>query len=447
MNRRDWLVACGRLAGGAAVGLSVPGCDAPPDLEQAPIEIDIDGPVTALPPRYLAATFEPREDSAIAWLAASSPTAAHVELLVEGELEPTRVAEVELTPEGGLVAAVRLGGLVPDTRYRHRAFFQGAGYGPWLRFRTAPEIDALAPVSFLFSADVGIHPELEPTYRMLAAERVPFYLHLGDWPYADKAPAARSIGEFRRRHREVREPYAIQEWLWSTPLVPIYDDHDVRENWAGKELAARDPELLASGLAVWREYFPLTGDTAFREFRWGKLAHFFVVDTRRYRDRRDPRREYWELLGDPQLDWLTETLAGSDAAFKILCSSVPFGFDGYEYDDWSSFLTDRGRVLRVVRERGIDPLIVLSADRHWFAARHLEDGVREYQVGPLTAGLGRYPDSFPPDVVASALARNCGRIDIEADLEWGVARLSFTCLRTDGSVIFSEDAQAPLPPA
>lgn len=443
MNRRDWLRACGRLAGGAAIRLSAPGCAAPPDQGEPPIEIDV--AVTALPPRYLAATFDPREDSAIAWLCASSPTVAHVELLIEGELEPTRVEEVELTEAGGLVAAVRLGGLTPDTRYRHRAFFQGGGYGPWLRFRTAPEVDALAPLSFLFSGDVGIHPELEETYRVLAAERVPFYVHLGDWPYADQAPAARSIRDFRERHRLVREPYAIQEWLWSTPLVPIYDDHDIRENWAGKELAARDPQLLSNGLAVWREFFPLAGDTAFRDFRWGKLAHFFIVDTRLYRDRRHPLHEFWRLLGGPQLDWLSARLRESDAAFKILCTSVPFGFDGYEQDDWSSFPTDRGRVLRVVRERGIDPLIVLSADRHWFAARHLEDGVREYQVGPLTAGLGRYPDSFPANVVASALARNFGRIDIEADLERGVARLSFTCLRIDGSVIYSEDAEAPLP--
>jgi len=443
VNRRDWLIACGQLAGGAAIGLTGSGCDSPPGATLLPSP-GVDADVTALPPSYLAATFDPREDTVVAWLASGVPTVAHLELWPEGEPSPHSVATVELTPDRGLTGATELRDLVPDTEHRYRAFFNGAGYGPWLRFRTAPARQAIEPVSFLFSGDVGLHAQLEGVYGVMAREEVPFYIHLGDWPYADQAPAARSPAEFRARHRAVREPNAIQEWLWSTPVVPIYDDHDIRENWAGLELAEKDPDVLFAGLAAWNEYFPVIRNAAFRDFRWGKLAHFFVVDTRMYRDRRDPDRERWKMLGDQQLAWLTAAMGESDAVFKILVTGVPFGFDGYEDDDWSAFPGDRDEVLRVVREAGIDPLIVISADRHWFAARHLDAGIREYQVGPLTAGLGKYPDAFPPNVVASALARNFGCIDIDRDLDAGLAYLTFTCLDLEGTAIYTERAQAQL---
>jgi alkaline phosphatase D len=443
MNRRDWLIACGQLAGTAAVGLTAPGCEPPPTIPQLP-QAGLDDEVTALPPAYLTATFEPREDSAIAWFASGAATVAHVELWPDGQEDPQPVATVELDAATGLTAAVHLRDLTPGTEHRYRVFFEGAGYGPWLRFRTAPPRDAVEPVSFLFSGDVGIHAELDGAFGVLAAQEVPLYFHLGDWPYADQAPAAYTLSQFRLRHRSVRDPYAIQEWLWSTPLVAIFDDHDVKENWAGMELADEDPERLLTGLRVWREYFPFAGEVAYRELRWGRLAHFFVLDTRLYRDRRDPRRDRWKMLGDAQLAWLTAALRGSDAAFKIIVSSVPFGFDGYEDDDWSAFAADRGAVLDVVRETRIEPLIVLSADRHWFAARHLENGIREYQVGPLTAGLGKYPDSFPPNVVASALVRNFGRIDLDADAETGIARLTFSCRDIDGNLIFTERAESQL---
>lgn len=425
------------------MSLSAGGCVAPPSSPPLPAA-GPDPDATALPPHYLAATFEPRSDTAVAWVAASVPTLVHLELLAEGSLSPQNVATVELTEDHGLAASVTLRDLAPDSEYRYRAYFDGGGYGPWLRFRTAPPLDAIAPLSFLFSGDVGLHPGLEGVYGVLAREETQMYFHLGDWPYADQAPAARSRSEFRDRHRALREPYAIQEWMWTTPVVPMYDDHDIRENWSGVDLAEKDSELLSTGLAVWHEYFSLGDSIGFRDFHWGALAHFFVADTRLYRDKRDENRERWKLLGDSQLSWLTTSLRESTAAFNILVSPVPFGFDGYEDDDWSAFPADRDAIFRVVREAQIGPLIVISADRHWFAARHLDEGVREYQVGPLTAGLGKYPDSFPSNVVASALARNFGRIDIYADTDAGIARLSFTCLDIEGNVLHTEDLESAL---
>lgn len=442
MNRREWLMTCGGgLLGGIAL---TSGCDEADGMPTDPGGLPPVGAAadsTALPPDYLCATFEPRADRAIAWVAAPRATTATIELWRAGASAAVDVGQVLVSDELGLVGSAVLPDLEPDVEYRYRARFDDGGPGPWLRLRTAPDPTVAAPVSFLFSADIGPERDLYDIFSMLIAERGDFYLHLGDWPYADKAPAAVTLTEFRGKHRAVREPDEIQEWLWATPVAPIYDDHDIVNNWTS-QLAVEDPALLENGLRSWREYCPLEDVMQYRDFRWGRLAHFFVLDTRLYRSGTSVEPAARTMLGAAQRDWLIEAMTASDAAFKILVSSVPIAFDGTN-DDWGPYAAERDQLLADLADAGVAPIVVLSADRHWFAARHLAGGVREYQVGPLAAGLGNYPTSFPDNVVASALARNAGRIDIT--LDGAVATLTFHCIGEDGGVLYSESFDAPLP--
>ena len=96
-----------------------------------------------------------------------------------------------------------------------------------------------------------------------------------------------------------------------------------------------------------------------------------------------------------------------------------------------------------IADTGIENVVFLSGDRHWFACRHLEDSMREYQVGPLAAGLGMYPDTFPPEVVASALVRNYGFIRIEPDDVSGTATLTFECIDENANVVYRESVTSP----
>ncbi|HEU5058617.1 MAG TPA: alkaline phosphatase D family protein, partial [Kofleriaceae bacterium] len=317
------------------------------------------------------------------------------------------------------------------------------GPGPWLRFRTAPRASDLVPISFLFSADIGPNEKLHDIFPGLAVRSEGVYLHLGDWPYADKNPAARTVEEFRDKHRQVRSPRAIQEFMWRIPIAPIYDDHDITNGWT-RSLLDRDPDLFAAGMQVWSEFFPLSSTVAYRDFRWGALAHFFVLDTRRYRDDPDlTAADSRQFLGGEQYDWLTAGLSGSDAVFKLIVTSVPFDFNG-SVDDWGAYELEKSRLRAFLADSGTENVIFLTADRHWFAARHLSDGLREFQVGPLAAGLGMYPEAFPPEVVASALLRNYGAISIAPDLERGIATLRFTCVDEHHVPVYQEIIEAPL---
>jgi alkaline phosphatase D len=298
-------------------------------------------------------------------------------------------------------------------------------------------------VSFIYCADIGPNTDLYDIFAQLGTQQECMYLNLGDWPYSDKYPAARSVGEFRLRHREVRSPLAIQEFMWRLPIVAIFDDHDIKNGWT-RSILESDPELYAAGMQVWSEYFPVDSRAYYRSFRWGSLAQFFVIDARTYRD--DPLitpPESRRFLGETQYEWLTSALAASDAVFKFIVTSVPFDFNG-TIDDWGAFEVEKESLRAFLVDGGISNVIFLTADRHWFAARHLPDGMREFQVGPLAAGLGMYPDEFPPDVVASARIRNYGAVSIVPDFDRQVAVFRFQCMDEKHLPVFEEIIEAPL---
>lgn len=60
--------------------------------------------------------------------------------------------------------------------------------------------------------------------------------------------------------------------------------------------------------------------------RWGRHVELFVLDTRSFRepnDRPDTGPAPKTLLGAEQRAWLLDALAGSDATWKVVVSSVP----------------------------------------------------------------------------------------------------------------------------
>jgi len=250
------------------------------------------------------------------------------------------VTDVPLLAPAGFTGAYRFSDLAPDHEYRYRAYFSDAGFGPWVRLRTAPRAEEAKPLSFIYCADIGPNAELYDIFPLLGTQQECMYLNLGDWPYSDKYPAARSIEEFRLRHREVRSPLAIQEFMWRLPIVAIFDDHDIKNGWTSSILDS-DPELYAAGMQVWSEFFPSDSRVHYRSFRWGSLAQFFVIDARTYRD--DPLMtppECRRFLGAAQYEWLTSGLAASEAVFKFIVTSVPFDFNG-TIDDWGAFEVEK----------------------------------------------------------------------------------------------------------
>jgi len=256
-SRRDVL----RYAGVSAGALALPDCgDNLPAIAPvvATLEVDVRSAVVA------------------AWSAIAGELTVHLEDDATGE----PVAEVRSPVGPGGVAHLDVTGLSPGRRYRYRVTGEGTASDDFA-FTTAPSPDDARPVRLAVSADLDVDPAFDsPILETLAAAAPDLFVSLGDWPYADNAPGAVTLGEYRQRHLAARGTDKVQAWLRTVGVRAIYDDHEVGNDWDA-ELGARDPQRVAAALAAWDEWFPVRGAPAearYRSWRWGAHVECFLLD-------------------------------------------------------------------------------------------------------------------------------------------------------------------------
>jgi alkaline phosphatase D len=429
LTRRD-LLRLGMVGAGSALA----GCEGAPRVLAADAMSDSSG----VPPPSGAplvdepvAAFEVESSRALIWTRASRATRARVEVATMGGSNTSLSSWFALAESG--TGSVDLVGLFPATQYLYRVEFSH-GVSAWHHLTTAPAPTVIAPVHFLYSADISRNPAWYSDIidRMIGGD-ADFYLHLGDWPYADAEPAAYTVDEYREKYRLSREPQRIRDLMQRFPLRCIYDDHDVRCNWDAS-WRETEAERIDNGIRVWDEYFPLRTATRYRSFRWGRCAEFFVLDTRLYRSANASEDGADKtMLGAAQKAWLLNSLRQSNAEFKLVVSSVPLSY-ATGNDNWASFAAERGEIIDFIRANGISGVLFLTADRHYFAALKHDSGVREFHVGPLSAGPGNPPDAGP-EVLAVYNGLNYGEVVIAPG---DPSVLTFCCRDHEGDVKYQE---------
>jgi alkaline phosphatase D len=220
---------------------------------------------------------------------------------------------------------------------------------------------------------------------------------------------ARRLADFWAKHRYNREDPAVQAYFRRASVYAIWDDHEVRNDFAGPT----EP-LMEPGRRAFIDYFPIRPPREepgrlYRQFRWGALLEVFIVDTRQYRSPNTavdgPGKT---MLGATQRRWLVDAVAGSTAVWKIVVSTVPLSVPtgGPAHDSWSNasargvpeehgtgFAVERDGILRALRQRGVKNLVVLAADvHHAELIRHHptpEWSFHEFIAGPLSANPGK----------------------------------------------------------
>ena len=337
---------------------------------------------------------------------------------------PTGRASLTLAHSQDFTGKILLTGLRPATRYAYRVEAGGATAGG--EFVTAPAADDPAPVTFLWSGDLGgsgFCRRQDKGYRIfatMARHRPDFFLFVGDTIYADQrcrvpesVPGsdflARSLRGFRAKYRYSRTDPAVHAFLRTTSVSAIWDDHEVVNDFAGPS----EP-LMPVGRQAFLEYWPIQsapGDPTrlYREVRWGRLVDLFILDTRQYRSPNAmPDGPGKTMLGVAQRDWLLEGLRGSDAVWKVVVSSVSLSIPtGREArDSWangSTALRPDGtptgfehELLGIVRQLAahrVRNVVWLVADVHRAEViRHTPlPGLvfHELVAGPLSASMGR----------------------------------------------------------
>jgi alkaline phosphatase D len=312
--------------------------------------------------------------------------------------------------------AIKLGvdGLDPATRYYYRFLPPSGPASPVGTFETAPSPDAAADVVFAYDgdADAAYKP-----FNLLAKVRdddPAFFVFLGDTVYADYTntglPAATTLDDYRQRYKVNWEDENLRNLLASTSTYAIWDDHEVKNDFAGQDV---DQAQMAAGRQAFLEYLPIREDQTdpnrlYRTFSWGKDVELFILDERQYRsaeaictDKKgntisipsiegdaackaglaDPSRTF---LGQAQKEWFKQALLASTAKFKFIINEVPIAeLTLLPYDRWEGYAAERREILDFLETNNIKNVIFLTTDLHASVVKTIDKRYKDVIVGPI----------------------------------------------------------------
>jgi alkaline phosphatase D len=420
--------------------------------------------------RLLVAAGDVTATAAVVWARAPQAGEVRIEHGPFGETAGDRPIVVPATHDADLTVRARLDGLRPRTRYTYRvAAGEASAEGT---FTTAPAADDRASVRFVWSGDLGSTKNCRhvadgyPIFRTMARHRPDFFLFAGDTIYADHVCAgptfvpgsgfvALTLDGFRAKHRYNRSDDAYAAFLRQTSVSAIWDDHEVRNDFAG----TADP-LMPEGRRAFLEYWPIEPPAdepgrLYRRLRQGALLEVFILDTRQYRSpNATPDGPGKTMLGAAQRRWLVDAVASSTATWKVVVSSVSLSVPTGRLarDSWSNatvwgipeengtgFAVERDGILKALRDHRVRNLVFLAADvHHAELIRHRPSpdfSFHEFIAGPLAASFGvpRPLDVAlnPRPLFARGGVRNFGEIFVEP------ARLTVRIVDEAGAVLFT----------
>ena len=379
---------------------------------------------------HAAAMLEPDTDSFIVSVWTSLSRVMSVEIRQGDVLVRSARLAVGATQQAMLV----VDGLTPSTGYQVTITGDdGALLGPH-QVRTAPLPDDPRPVRLAVSADLDPSPEFaSDLFDQIVAADPELFVTIGDCPYTDNGPVALTVDAYRARHAEMRTEPRVRTWMQAMGMRAIYDDHEFRNNWDASFVAS-EASRYAAAMQVWDEFYPLpnaVGDVRYRNWRWGANVEHILLDCRRFRSAdADPDTAAKTMIGATQQAWLLDVIAKSTATFKLIFTSIPLDF-GNGNDHWATFTTERDAIFDAIHAMQTSGVLFVSGDQHYFAAYRHAYGIREFQVGPLSRGLGTVGPTGP-GVLFRDVRYNFGLIDIDHD------SLTFSGVGPGGDVFYKE---------
>jgi alkaline phosphatase D len=322
-------------------------------------------------------------DAAVIWTRLAGGGEVRIEVSVSPGYTGAKVAVARALAESDDTAKIEIAGLHPGQRYYARVL-SGGHLGPAATFVTAPAPDQDAPLSVIWGADTFENYQPFRVFEAMRGRHPDLFLFLGDTIYADLGQVrAVTLDEYRQKYRRNRQDAALRAFLASTVSWVVWDDHEVSNNFDG-----RHPRLEVGRRAL-LEYWPIRTPAGqatrlYRSIRWGRTSEVFILDTRQYRSpSAAPDGPEKTMLGGAQKQWLLDGLARSQAAIKIVASTVTLRYAGR--DSWEGYARERDEILRSIRDRPIQNVIFLAADVHYAALIRHPEGVYEAVSGPLAA--------------------------------------------------------------
>jgi alkaline phosphatase D len=351
------LTGCGGGGGGGGGGIGggIGGGGGSPPVSTGPVF------------KHGVASGDPLSDRVILWtrVTAPAPGTLNVEWqLASDERFGVIVARgtVSTGPERDYTVKVDATGLQPASTYFYR-FVMGSEASPIGRTKTLP-VGGVSQARLAVVSCSNFPSGYFNVYADIAKRTdIDVVLHLGDYiyeygrvGYASQLAIAidrvstpdheiLTLADYRERHAQYRTDSDLRALHARFPMIAVWDDHDLADNaWVGG--AANHDESSegsfaarrAAAVQAYHEWLPTRlPDPAnplliYRSFDFGTLASLHMLDTRLIgRERQLTLDQYLageaaaptrQLLGQPQVDWLSARMAASAGTWQVLGQQV-----------------------------------------------------------------------------------------------------------------------------
>ena len=384
-------------------------------------------------------------------VSSGQPTPNAIELWTRlGEIDRSSLLTLEVAKDSGFRHVVRrgevvarrrhdftvhqgVGGLAPDSEYFYRFHTRGTNSRVG-RFRTLPPPNSRRPIKIGFFSCQDYEAGYYTPHFFLAREPdLDLVLCLGDYIYEHHyypGPAARadttgvnhdgdvqSLAEYRSKYRLYQTDPNLQQLHATYPLVSVWDDHEVEDNYAGDspDSASQNPTTTENNNtyprrvpyaqrkanayraffeAMPRIHFPAFNDVIYGSLRIGGMAELFLTDQRQYRDPQpcndailapcpDDEAPGRTMLGARQKAWFKSAVERSRATWKLwgsevmvmsldttLATAMTPGSHANP-DQWDGYSAERKEILGDFVAKHVKNLVALSGDIHTFFAGNL----------------------------------------------------------------------------
>ena len=353
------------------------------------------------------------------------------------------VARQKITTSAKVNYAVkaRVSKLKPYTQYYYRFSAKGA-HSDVGRFRTALPAGSSQAVKFAYFSCADYTHGYYNAYEHMAAQDLDFVVCLGDYIYdesyhsiADKTGvrddpigktlpgypsairAGISLADYRAKYSLYRSDASLRKLHARVPMITLWDDHEVMDNYAGGEADGGLPagygyttQRKLAGYKAWGESMPTfgkgsNGNKIYRKLSFGKNVDLIVMDQRQYRanqpcddavskpcaDWDQPR----DFLGKTQMNWVKKTLQTSKANWKVMANELMImptevtGGNFFTFDSWQGYPQERAELLSFIKDKKIKDVVFVTGDIHTFITGKAElgfDGKGEAVATELVGG-------------------------------------------------------------
>jgi alkaline phosphatase D len=239
------------------------------------------------------------------------------------------------------------------------------------------------PLSRIVFASCCHESKPAPIFQSILAYKPQLFVWMGDNIYGDSPSTA-----------VLREKYQLQQFRPSyreicdlCPVIGTWDDHDFGANDAGKNYPNR-VESQQAFLDFLREPANSkrrTQEGVYTTYLYGPEAQkirFILLDTRYFRDDIGTNGD---ILGEAQWAWLEKTLKTSKAEINVVVSSFQVIPEDHRFEKWANFANARKRLLDLLAQPAIPPVILLSGDRHLAEISQLPAEVTGYPLTEITS--------------------------------------------------------------